>query len=236
MYLNLIQVAESFGVSEMVVEDWIRTEALPHTLDRGRLLFDRAQVANWAAARGLAAQAGFLAPQNAAFATGWKLAPLLRAGGIWRDVAAAEVTETFARIIGGLPGITPPIRQLLTARLRAPGGMTFAPVGGGFALPHLSMRVAIGRESGAVALLLLREAAELSEPRPDDVPVTRLIFFLAPSPRAHLDLLGRISRMIARGTVREAIVRGAGDEEIFLAVQRFEIAPPGRGTGVEVSV
>ena len=37
MYLNLIQIAESFGVSEKVVEDWIRTEALPHTPDRGKI-------------------------------------------------------------------------------------------------------------------------------------------------------------------------------------------------------
>ena len=45
MYLNLIQIAESFGVSEKVVEGWIRDEGLPHTPDRGVLLFDRAQVA-----------------------------------------------------------------------------------------------------------------------------------------------------------------------------------------------
>ena len=66
MYLNLIQIAESFGVSETVVEDWIRNEGLPHTPDRGRLLFDRVQVANWAAARGLGAKAGFLALETPA--------------------------------------------------------------------------------------------------------------------------------------------------------------------------
>src|SRR5947199_10856343 len=87
MYLNLIQIAESFGVSEKVVEDWIRREGLPHTPDRGRLLFDRTQVANWAAARGLAAQAGFLAPENPAFSTAFELAPLPPSGRISRDVA-----------------------------------------------------------------------------------------------------------------------------------------------------
>ena len=70
MFLNLIQLAESFGVSEKVVEGWIRDEGLPHTHDRGRLLFDRAQVAQWAATRGLAAQAGFLAPQTSALGAG----------------------------------------------------------------------------------------------------------------------------------------------------------------------
>ena len=35
MYLNLIQIAESFGVSERIVEGWIRDEGLSHTADRG---------------------------------------------------------------------------------------------------------------------------------------------------------------------------------------------------------
>ena len=224
MYLNLIQIAESFGVSESVVGDWIRTEGLPHTPDRGRLLFDREQVANWAATRGLAARAGFLAPETAAFTTGWGLAPLLRAGGIWREVAAKDVLETFARVVAVLPGATPPIRQLLAQRLRARGGVTFAPVGGGFALPHPSTRVALGRDSGTVALLLLRDALPLAEPCPDDVPVTRLVFFIAPSPRAHLDLLGRLSRNLVRGSLRELLLRGAPDTEIFAAVTAADAA------------
>src|SRR5512141_3330162 len=107
MYLNLIQIAESFGVSETVVEGWIRDEGLPHTPDRGRLLFDRAQVADWAARRGLAAKAGFLAPDAPALETNLRIGPLLRNGGIWRDVPAAELPVVFERIVTSLPGATP---------------------------------------------------------------------------------------------------------------------------------
>ena len=49
------------------------------------------------------------------------------------------------------------------------------------------------------------------------MPVNRLLFFIAPSPRAHLDLLGRLSRMLTHGPFRELVVNGAADEEIFLA-------------------
>lgn len=227
MYLNLIQLAESFGVSENVVEEWIRREGLPHLPDRGRLLFDRAQVAQWAASRGLAAQAGFLAPETPAFATGFRLETLLRAGGIWRDVAAADVTQVLAQIASALPGAPPPMRQLLAQRLRTAGGLTLAPVGGGFALPHPSARVALGRDSGTVAILLLRDALTLTEPSPDDVPVTRLIFFIAPSPRGHLDLLGRLSRGLGRGPLRELILRGAADAEIFQAAAATDDAAAG---------
>jgi len=222
MYLNLIQLAESLGVSEKVVEDWVHHEGLPHTLDRGRLLFDRTQVATWAASRGLAAQAGFLAPQTPA--TPWRLEQLLRTGGVWRDVAASEVPAVFEKIVALLPGTTAAIQQLLIQRLRAAKGVTFAPVGGGFALPHPGMRIAFGRDSGVVAILLLREPLALAEPAPDEVPVTRLIFFIAPSSRAHLDLLGRLSRILARGPFRELLAQGASDAEIFQAAANADAA------------
>jgi PTS system nitrogen regulatory IIA component len=218
MYLNLIQIAESFGVSEKVVEGWIREEGLPHTPDRGVLLFDRAQVAQWATTRGLAAQAGFLATEAPTLAAVLRVAPLLRAGGIWRDAGAAELPELFARIAAALPGATPPVREMLAQRFRANGGVTMAPVGGGYALPHPSTRVTLGRDSGAVALILLRDALALQELRVDDEPVTRLLFFIAPSPRAHLDLVGKLSRLLMRGTLRGVLDKGGTDEEIFQSV------------------
>lgn len=229
MYLNLTQIAESFGVSEKVVEGWIRNEGLPHTPDRGRLLFDRAQVATWAATRGLAAHAGFLAPETPQVTSHWRLESLLRIGGIWRDIAPASVTDVFRKIVTALPGATPPIRALLSQRLQAPGGIAFAPVGGGFALPHPGMRITLGRDSGVVAILLLRDALSLSEPVPDPIPVTRLIFFIAPSPRAHLDLLGRLSRILVRGPLRELLTQPASDEEIFRAVAATDAAIPAAG-------
>jgi len=107
---------------------------------------------------------------------------------------------------------------LLVQRLPARNGVAFAPIGGGFAMPHLSTRISLGRESGTIALLLLKDALTVTEPVPDEVPITRLFFFVAPSPRAHLDLLGRLCRLLTRGPLRELIVAGADDEEIFRTI------------------
>jgi PTS system nitrogen regulatory IIA component len=129
--------------------------------------------------------------------------------------------------VGALPGVTPPVRQMLTQRLRAKGGVTWAPVGGGFALPHPAVRVALGRDAGTIALVLLRDALPLEEAPPYGEPVRRLIFFIAPSPRAHLDLLGRLSRLLTRGPLRELLVRGAGDDEILNAIAAADAAASG---------
>lgn len=232
MYLNLIEIAESFGVSETVIEGWIRNEGLPHTPDRGRLLFDRAQVADWAAKRGLAAKAGFMAPEASPLGTALQLGPLVRTGGIWRDVAPEAIPQVLARIVAALPGVNPAIAQLLGQRVRMPGGVTMAPVGEGFALPHLSSRVALGRDSGVVALLLLREALPAAKNVPDEVPVTRLLFFIAPSPRLHLDLLARLSRGLSQEPLRERLRQGAPDASILEAIDaldaRLAVEPPAK--------
>jgi PTS system nitrogen regulatory IIA component len=107
------------------------------------------------------------------------------------------------------------VRQLLLQRLHARGGITWAPIGGGFALPHPSARIALGRDSGTLALLLLRDEFRAPE---DDASITRMFFFIAPSPRAHLDLLGRLSRLLSGGPLRELARRGAADEEILAAL------------------
>jgi PTS system nitrogen regulatory IIA component len=215
MYLNLVELADSFGVSEKVVEDWIRDEGLPCVPDRGRLVFDRARVAHWAAAHGLTARAGFLAPENGAFTSDLAMAPMLRVGGIWRDVPGSGVSGVLGRIIGSLPHVPQPVRALLLQRLVSKGGINWAPVGGGFALPHFSTRVTLGRDAGVIALLLLGEPLTLPEPPPDNVSVTRLFFFIPPSPRAHLDTLARLSRAIAHGPLRERVMGGAPDDELF---------------------
>ncbi len=224
MYLNLVQLAESFGVSERIVEGWIREEGLPHTPEGRVLLFDRAQVAQWAATRGLATKAGFLAAASPALGASLRLAPLLRHGRIFRGVAAADVTGIFVQVASGMQGVTQAVRGLLGQRLRAVGGVTYAPVGGGHALPHPATRITLGRESGTLALILVPGGLSLSEPKVDEVAVTRLWFFIAPSPRAHLDMVGRLSRLIMSGVLRESLDGGAVDEEILAGVEAADAA------------
>jgi len=229
MYLNVIQLAESLGVEESVVDDWVLNDGLPCVRDRDRMLFDRAQIVAWAAQRGLAAKAGFLAGERFATGPACKFELLLRVGGIWRDLAATSVLTTLESVVGKLPGATPAVRQLLGQRLRSVDGVTWAPVGDGLALPHLRAPVALGRDAGTLALLLLRDALPLKGSPPDDVPVTRLLFFIAPSPRAHLELLAQLSKTLTRGRLRHLVMQGAADEQIFAALAETETTNSPRG-------
>jgi PTS system nitrogen regulatory IIA component len=222
MFLNIVQLAESLGVEESEVESWVRNDGLPHVTDRKRLLFDRAQVVDWAASRGLAAKAGHLAPERAEASAEKRLETMLRTGGIWRDIPADGVAGLFAEIIAKIPGTTPPVRQMLQQRLRGPNGISWALVGKGFALPHPRTPIALGRDAGIFAIVLLHDALAVNEPAPDEQPVTRLLFFVAPSPRSHLEILARLSTTLTRGTLRQLINENASDDKIFAAVAAAE--------------
>jgi PTS system nitrogen regulatory IIA component len=130
-------------------------------------------------------------------------------------------------VIASLPRVAQSVRALLGQRLRARGGVNWAPVGAGFALPHFSTRITLGRDAGVIALVLLKGTLPLAEPVVDGVPVTRLFFFVPPSPRAHLDTLGRLSRAISKGQLRALLEKGASDEEILRALAAVDGAGGG---------
>ena len=222
MFLNIIELAESLGVEESEVESWIRNDGLPHVTDRRRLLFDRAQVVDWASSRGLAAKVGFLAPERAKAPAKSASKPCSAPAASGATFPPPKLPSLFAEIMAKLPGATPPVRQMLQHRLRAPNGISWALVGGGFALPHLRTPIALGRDAGIFAIVLLRDALAVNEPAPDEQPVTRLLFFVAPSPRTHLEILARLSTALTRGTLRQVINEGVSDDEIFAAVAAAE--------------
>ena len=80
MYLNLIQIAESFGVAEQVVTEWVKHEGMPHVHDRDRILFEQSLVMDWAARKGLATHGGFLSQPAQSRTANPDLSPLLRRG------------------------------------------------------------------------------------------------------------------------------------------------------------
>ncbi len=152
-------------------------------------------------------------------------APLLdalRAGGIWRDVPAAEVPGRIADAARRLPGADPGVTDLLAQLVTAPGALHWALVGDGLALPHVRLPVPLGRDLGVLAILLLREPLAVPEEPPDGRPVRTLLFFVAPTPQAHLAMISQLSTHLLRGRLKHLLAAGACDADIQAALA----APP----------
>ncbi len=217
MYLNLTQLAESFGVSEHVVTEWVRKEDMPHVHDRDRILFEKGPVLAWAARKGLAANAGFLAQSAPPLTAALDLAALLRRGGIWRNISPGDLPDVFERVLDALPTLTPAVRGMLMHRISSPDGLTAAPTGQGFALPHPASGVFLGKACALVALIQLNAPWGWAEP-PDGIPVTRLLFFISPTPRQHVNMLGLLARGISSGFLEQALSEGRDDDALIQAL------------------
>ncbi len=222
MYLSLLEVAESFGVSERAVEQWIREDDFPGIRERGRWVFDRALVIAWGAGRGVATRSGFLSLKRHGTDDTVRIETLLRRGGVHRGVAPDDVRGVLEEIVLAMPGVTAVVAPLLRARVRSRTGIAWAPVGLGLALPHVRHGAALGPESGTVAVLHLTDRLPDADSAPDPVPVTRLWFFLAPTPRTHLDILARLSRGLHEGPLHDVAFGAATDAELFAAVARMD--------------
>ena len=223
MHITLQQITESFGVSEATVKDWVERQSLPHALDRGRLLFNREEVRAWARQRGFEARSGFLSKELAAAEGNSSLEALLRTGGIHRDTPAKEVRTALAEVIDAAPGLSTAIRQLLKNQIHSPDRLIWAPAGHGYAMPHLKARVALGRNAGIVALVLLKEPLQMDGSPVDDIPVRRLLFFIPPSPREHLDLLARLAHLARCEAFAHCLETKPDDEKIYQAAGASEL-------------
>jgi PTS system nitrogen regulatory IIA component len=106
---------------------------------------------------------------------------------------------------------------MLARRICSPEGLTMAPTGKGFALPHPARGVFLGEACALVALILLSGPLE-GVKGPDSVPVTRLLFFISPTPRLHVDMLGLLARSVASGVLNTALDRAADNETVLQAL------------------
>ncbi|MDY0274621.1 MAG: helix-turn-helix domain-containing protein [Desulfomicrobium sp.] len=219
MYLNITQVAESFGVSEGTVQDWVHREKMPHVHDQGRILFEQSQVMEWTAKKGLRVHSGFLSEQPAQ-PLHVTLAPLLRRGGIWRDVLPSTIHQVFMEILRKLT-LPQNMEDLFNQRMSTPGGVSITPVGRGFALPHPTTRLFLGKDFALIALILLKKAYT-GVTTPDNVPITRMLFFISPTPRQHTNMLGLLARSIDTGAMLRPNAH-MSDEEIFQTIATARI-------------
>src|SRR5690606_2399785 len=133
--------------------------------------------------------------------------------------------RVLEQVLERIPRLSPELRGWLMDRLRAPGGIHWAPVGRGIALPHFSTRVSIGPDNGIVSLVFLADPLKVHCRPADDAPLTRLLFFIPPSPRGHLELLGLLTRALQSPRLADLLRNSAPDSEILNAFAAFDERP-----------
>ncbi len=212
-------VDDMFGVSEKVVEDWMRERGSAAHAGPGtavvrpgagcpigrRRAGSRRRPDSWRRRPRLSRPA-------------WRLEPLLRAGGIWRDVPAAGVSAVFRAIVHRSAGATPPSANCSRQRLRANGRRDHR-AGRRRLRPAASRAPAsrLGRDSGTMALLAAARHAAAGRDRSRTMCRSRACFSSWRRRPARISICsGRLSRLLARGPLRETgLTEGAADDGDF---------------------
>jgi nitrogen PTS system EIIA component len=222
MDLSVREVARLLGVTEKTVHRWLREKAIPaHRLhDQSR--FNRVEIQEWAAARGLrmapdlpdlggGASPG--APSGASPRAPLSLREAIERGGIHFRVPGATAGEVLEAVTK-LPGIPDAVdRSLLRDLLVGREALTSTGIGGGIAIPHPRDPLVVHVREPVVLACFLEHPVDFHAV--DDAPVRVLFTLLSPSIRAHLQILARLTYALHDAALLKLLEKAAPPEAIL---------------------
>ena len=146
------------------------------------------------------------------------LITLLRAGGIYPDIAGESRLDVLRDLVDRLPLDREEDRRALVASLEARERLCSTAVGGGIAVPHARSTGASAPPDPLVALGLLREPIEFGAA--DGKKVHALFLVIAPNASVHLAAMSQLGRMLRDATLRGMLVT-ATPTSIFARVDQL---------------
>ncbi len=219
MDLSVREVADLLGVTEKTVHRWLREKAIPaHRLhDQSR--FNRVEIQEWAAARGLRLAPDLLGPGDAPDAP-LSLRGAIERGGIHFRVPGVTAGEVLAAVTQ-LPGIPDGVdRSLLRELLVGRESLTSTGIGGGIAIPHPRDPLVVQVREPIVLACFLEHPVDFHAV--DDVPVRVLFTLLSPSIRAHLQILARLTYALHDAALLRLLEKPAAPEAILARLGAIE--------------
>ncbi len=214
MNLTVRDVARMLSVSEEQVFRWIEQKDIPFSNVQEQFSFNRAEILEWATARGMPVNVEALSTRAPAPPKGpLTLARALELGGVHYDVPGRDREEVL-RAVGDLLKLPDAAdRELLVDLLLAREALSSTGVGDGIAIPHARTPVIFDVEGPSVALCFLATPVDFAAL--DGKPVTTLFVLASTNVRTHLQLLSRISMAVHDPAFRAALLRRAPREDIL---------------------
>lgn len=218
MQLTVRDAARLLGVTEQVLERWVRRGELPAQLVDDRYRFNRIELLEWAAQRKMPVSAEILEEPGLAARNVPSLAELVRAGGIHRGLAGGDPERLLRRMIDLLPAPAGFDREFLFQMVRAREHLGSTALGNGIAIPHPREPIVLRVDRPSVAVFLPDPPVHLG----DGPPVHTFCLLVSPSTRMHLHLLAAVATALRDPGVAAKLAARAPDGEILAEIERVE--------------
>jgi len=222
MQLTVRDAARILGVTEQVLEKWVRNGELPAERVDDRYRFNRVELLEWAAQRKIPVSAEILEDPELAPKGLPPLSEAVRLGGIHRGVRGSDPATVLREVVDRLPAPPGLDRDFLYQMLLARERLGSTALGNGIAIPHPRDPIVLRMERPAVAIYLLEKPLDFGAA--DAQPVHALCLLVSPSTRAHLHLLASIATALRDPGLAAKLKAGAPSEEILAEIERVERA------------
>jgi len=219
MQLGLGDAARLLDASEEQIYAWIREGTIPFYEVSEQYRFHRAELLEWATARGRPVSVEIFHAFLGAGAERIDLADALAAGGVHHGVAAKDERSLFDALVAHLP-IPDPAERRVVLEVLSSAQSALVDAGGGIAVPHVRSPIVLHGARPAIVLSFLEAPLELRAA--GEEPISAVFLIAAPTPKIHLRLLSELSSAIHDAGFRDALARRAPAEEILREARRID--------------
>ena len=218
MQLTVRDAARLLGVTEQVLERWIRRGELPAQLVDDRYRLNRIELLEWAAQRKIPVSAEILEEPGLMARALPTLSQAVRAGGIHRGLAGGDRDRLLRQMVERLPAPPGFDREFLFQMVRAREHLGSTSLGNGIAIPHPREPIVLRVDRPAVAIYFADPPVDFG----DGPPVHTLCLLVSPSTRLHLHLLAAVAAVLRDPAVAAQLAARAPDAEILAEIERVE--------------
>jgi len=217
MQLTFRDIEKAFEVNEKTLYQWLNAMGMPAVKANDQYYFNSVEVLEWALKYRIPLTPGALKLCEKSRAGQDVITPALTRGGVFSGIKGDTRDGILGTVLDLLPLPVhiprPALKEMLLSRAQA--GTTG--IGGGIAIPHVKHPVVLAGLEPVVGLFFLEQAVDFEAP--DGEKVHTLFLILSSSFKGHLSLLSRLAFCLQDETVKSALERRAGREEILAAFQ-----------------
>jgi PTS system nitrogen regulatory IIA component len=193
-------------------------EGLPAQRLDDQLRVNRAELLEWATARGIAVSGELFGAEMPAAMP--QLSEALAAGGVVHDLPGSDKTAVLRALVGVMRLPEGVDRDFLLSVLEAREALGSTGIGDGIAIPHPRNPIVLRVRAPLVTLCFLQQPVDFAAL--DGKPVYALFSLISPTPKLHLHLLSRLAYVLRDERCKAAIARRADEATILAEARRVE--------------
>lgn len=222
MKLTVHDAAKLLNTTERTVYRWIKEGSIPCQRINDHYRFHRAELLEWATARGMVTAADAVPPSRPmADLPLPTFAAALGAGGVHHHVEGRDRESVLRAIVERMPLADDADRELLLDVMLAREALGSTGLGDGIAIPHVRSPILLHTDEPSITLCFLDEPIDFNAI--DARPVHAFFSLVTLTIRSHLYLLSRLSAALQDPGFRTAVVEHAPAPRILTEARRVDL-------------